>query len=318
MGEAVGHGKVILFGEHAVVHGCPALAMALGRGARATAEPSDVDCLEVEPFGTRLWLDRPADGPHAQLQEAFALALDDVPTDRPPLRVAARLEVPAGAGLGASAALSVAIARAIDGALGRSRTEAQIAETSLRWERVFHGNPSGVDSAMAASGGVAQFVRGQPLQPVTVPGPLPLVVGHSGQAPSTRAMVQSVERQLQAEPDNVRGIFADIETIVVDGRSALERGDLGRLGQLMTRNQQLLDRLSLSTTRLEEMCRATIGAGALGAKLTGGGGGGCMIALAADFAAAEGIAAHLRDEFDAEAFLASPPPAAPATDSAAP
>lgn len=304
MTDAVGHGKIILFGEHAVVHGCPALAMALPRGALARAQVSDVDRLHVLPFDSHIVLDGRVPEPElSPLYVAFEAALADAPGGRPRLAVQVELQVPAGAGLGASAALSVAILRAIDAALGRTRPDAEIIEASLRWERVFHGNPSGVDSAMAAAGGVAVFRKGEPLVPVPVSRLPALVVGHSGSAPSTREMVESVARQLARDPDKVRGIFEAIESIVINGRSALLRGDWKALGQLMVLNQQLLNTLLLSTSRLEAMCQAAIAAGALGAKLTGGGGGGCMIALAQDSGGAKAICDRLGDQFGAEAFV---------------
>jgi len=194
------------------------------------------------------------------------------------------------------------VIRAIDAAVARRRDDAEIVAASLHWERVFHGNPSGVDSAMAAHGGVALFRKGQPLRPVAVGKPPPLVVAYSGEAPSTGAMVASVARQFKRDPVRIKGTFDAIEAIVNNGRTALERGEFDRLGQLMTLNHQLLNTLLLSTTRLETLCRAAVEAGALGAKLTGGGGGGCMIAIAEDFEAAERVRARL-SEFDPDAFV---------------
>ena len=304
--NAIGHGKVILFGEHAVVHGCPALAMALPRGCRAQASVADRDSVTLLPLGargTRVVLGEPAQGKHeAKLQEAFATAFADAPAERSMLAVTAELQVPAGAGLGASAAISVAVARAIDWALERTRSSEQLIEASMRWERVYHGNPSGVDSTMAVLGGLRLYRRGQAPELVVVEKPPWLVVAYSGSAPSTREMVESVARQLSQAPQKVGSIFEAIEAIVVNGKSALVRGDWVALGQLMTMNQKLLSSLMLSTSTLEDMCHAAVDAGALGAKLTGGGGGGCMIALAADGTDAERVRTALCS-FDPQAFV---------------
>jgi mevalonate kinase len=144
---------------------------------------------------------------------------------------------------------------------------------------VFHGNPSGIDSAMAAAGGVALYRKGQPLEALTLARKLTLVVGDSGAPSSTHETVASVARQHAQNPAKLDQIFEGIEALVMNAKAALQTGEAGRLGQLMTLNQKLLSAMLLSTTALEEMCHAAERAGALGAKLTGGGGGGCMIAL---------------------------------------
>jgi len=305
MGGGVGHGKIILFGEHAVVHGKPALSAPLPRGCRAEATDADADLLRVLPWGIDVVPDADADGEHAELQRALSALLDARGSSggrhRVHHRIRATLAIPAGAGLGASAALSVAVARALDDAEGVERSDAELVEISLAWERVFHGNPSGVDSAMAVHGRVALFLRGQAPAPVEVGRSLFVVVGHSGQAPSTRSMVESVERQLQRDPAKVGKILDGIEAVVNNGRSALRDGNLRDLGQLMVLNQKLLNSLMLSTSRLEEMCACAIDAGALGAKLTGGGGGGCMIALCDSEPLATTVIDALAD-FDGDAF----------------
>ncbi|HEY2735511.1 MAG TPA: mevalonate kinase, partial [Polyangiales bacterium] len=131
---------------------------------------------------------------------------------------------------------------------------------------------------------------------------LTLVVAHSGEHGSTKAMVASVARQHARDRDKAEQIFDAIAALVQNAKSALEDGDYARLGQLMDLNQTLLNTLMLSTSKLEAMCATARGAGALGAKLTGGGGGGCMIALAADRAAASSIASALSGD-GSESFI---------------
>lgn len=283
-------GKVILFGEHGVVYGRPALAAGLSTGATAelvSAPGLATARLTVDPWGVTVDAITPDASTHALAASTnqLALAFGEIVAayeSRPALHVRVKMELPSGAGLGGSAALSVAIVRAFDEALGIARTPSEAADIALRAERVFHGNPSGVDTAMAAAGGVAVYRKGQPLQPVLVKQRITLVVGHSGEPGMTKETVASVARQHAQRPDKVEQIFAGMEAIVNNGKSALERGDLVSLGQLMELNQKLLVTLVLSTPRLEEMCTAAVMAGALGSKLTGGGGGGCMIALVSD------------------------------------
>jgi len=283
-------GKVILFGEHGVVYGRPALAAGLSTVPTAelvSAPGLTTARLSVEPWGVTVDAIAPDASGHAPAaatnQLALAFGAIVAAYEQPlALHVKVKMELPSGAGLGGSAALSVAIVRAFDDALGIARSSSEAADIALRAERVFHGNPSGVDTAMAAAGGVAVYRKGQPLQTVVAKRRITLVVGHSGEPGMTKETVASVARQHAQKPEKVEQIFAGMEAIVNNGKSALERGDLVSLGQLMELNQKLLVTLVLSTPRLEEMCTAAVKAGALGSKLTGGGGGGCMIALVSD------------------------------------
>lgn len=277
---AVGYGKLILLGEHSVVYGRPALAASLAVGAEATATIAERNSLHVQPWDVTVFADRPeAHTDSENLRRALNAVLDLQPQPSPAFAIEARLDLPAGAGLGSSAALGVAVLRAIDEARGAVRSRDQITEMSLAWERVFHGNPSGVDNAMAAGAGVALYRKGQPLEAVTPRHRPRFVVAHSGEFGSTKLMVESVARQHEKAPARLDQIFDGIESLVLNARVALEHGDMAGFGKLMDLNQALLNSLMLSTVTLEEMCGAARHAGALGAKLTGGGGGGCMIAL---------------------------------------
>jgi mevalonate kinase len=276
--EARASGKVILLGEHAVVYGVPAIAVGMDRGARATATPLE------RPGASELFLqglefaiedtDQERD-----LGRAFAAVLDATfGPQRAPMRVTAHTDLPPGAGLGCSAALGVAIARALDPAAPTER----ILERAMAWERVFHGNPSGIDTAVAAHGGFVYFRRGAPLETLGVRGTLDLCVGHSGTASSTKAMVEAVARLRDRKPEIVEKAFAGIQSLVRNARLALEAGDRVALGRLMDLNQMILAGLFVSTQELEHMCALARETGALGAKLTGAGGGGCVVALVPD------------------------------------
>ena len=207
--------------------------------------------------------------------------------------------------MGSSAALGVAVLRALDQARGLTRGDEEIYERSLAWERVFHGNPSGIDAAVASLGGCVQFQRspgaGQPaaIQRVRVPCAMHLCIGHSGQASSTKSMVEAVARMRERRPEATQRTFDAIHTLVKNARLAVEAGDVRAIGQLLDLNQMLLSGLFVSTPEIEQMCASARTAGALGAKLTGAGGGGCVVALVEDAARGEVVlAAWKRDGFD--------------------
>jgi mevalonate kinase len=300
-GTGRAHGKVILVGEHAVVYGRPAIAAALPQGASARARfTDDTDSvLSVEPWHVEV---RPRDD--SPLARAFAVMLDAVGIERP-VRIDAVLELPGGSGLGSSAALGCAVLRALDALVGVESRSAEMAHgITLAWERIFHGRPSGVDNAIAWRGGLIWYVRGHPLEPIRARRPLQLVIGDSGEPCSTRITVTEVARRYERERDRMEKNFEAIAAIVRNARMAMEAGDLRALGQLFDLNHSLLASMLVSTTSLEDMIAAAREAGALGAKLTGGGGGGCMIALVPD----PQTAARVRDALTAlgkRAFIAT-------------
>lgn len=293
---SLGHGKVILLGEHSVVHGRPALALSIANGAQVSSSQArgDRTTLHIAPWNVDVDSGPEVNVGREPLQQALRVARGFYDDDLE-LALSANVQLPSGAGMGSSAALGVAVLRALDEARGLTRPDAEIYERSLAWERVFHGNPSGIDNAMATYGGMALFKRGEPLTRIVPRHPVQLVVAYSGSSSSTKTMVDSVARQFAREPERVGKLFDAIASIVMNGKLALEQGDLKGLGQLMTMNHKLLSSLMLSTDALEEMNERAVSAGALGAKVTGAGGGGCMVALVEDEASRSRVANALRE-----------------------
>lgn len=283
-------GKVILFGEHAVVYGVPAIAAGIERGAVATAGAASGHCTLSVP-DWNLFASEGDDGhPLARAWNALIEASDI----RRPVHVVARASLPPGGGLGCSAAMGVAIARALDPDVSPDALQQRV----FAWESVFHGNPSGIDAAVAARGGCVSFRRGHAPEPIALPRALKLCIGHTGIASATKTMVESVARLRERRPEVVDKTFAGIDSVVRNARLAIEGGDWRAVGQLMDMNQMLLGGLFVSTDEIERLCGAAREAGALGAKLTGAGGGGTVIALVADEAAAQAVlAAWERDGF---------------------
>ncbi|MEI9954681.1 MAG: mevalonate kinase [Pseudomonadota bacterium] len=264
------NGKVILLGEHAVVHGVPAIAAGLERGAFANARPAQSSSLCIAERRAR-------PGDESELGQAFGALLASLAA--PALAVEASLEVPPGSGLGASAALAVAIARAVLEGSGSEPDSARVLAAAAAWEGVYHGNPSGIDAAAAAHDGCLLFDRANGLQPIALGRDLVLAIGLAGPPASTKLMVESVARLRERRPAVVDKAFEGIGALVRNAKLCLEAGDLPGLGSLMNYNQMLLSGLFVSTEGIERCCGLARDAGALGAKLTGAGGGGAVVAL---------------------------------------
>ncbi len=282
-------GKVILLGEHAVVYGTPAIAVGIDRGARARATTIARGPSRLHVRGWNIDVTE-SDSGH-DLASAFRALLETMrAASLPPQAVDVEADLPPGGGLGCSAAMGVAIARALE----PNVADDVLQERAMAWERVFHGNPSGVDAAVAARGGCIFFRRGESLEAVRPRGALRLCVGSTGVASSTKSMVDSVARLRQKEPNLVDQSFEAVRALVHSARLAITEGDRFALGRLMDLNQALLGALFVSTPDIDRMCTIARQAGALGAKLTGAGGGGSVIALVPSPAVGDDVLAAWR------------------------
>jgi mevalonate kinase len=259
-----GHGKVILLGEHAVVYGHPALAGALELGVLVTAHRSARWRVSIDEWDLDVH-----DGP-------IVTAVQQVAAPDPgPWHIDAHATLPSRAGLGSSAALLVACARA----MGPPGLAPQAIEAAAQaGERVFHGNPSGIDVALATRGGLGLFRRGHGLSPLSA-APFTLAIGLSGEPRDTAACVAEVARRREIDADIDRRLGAMGE-LALAGEHALRHGDVVALGPMFDAAHAYLATLAVSTARLDRLCAIARAAGALGAKLTGAGGGGAVIALA--------------------------------------
>lgn len=278
-------GKVILLGEHAVVYGRPALAASLPLGLEVEVTAGEGP-LRFESDRAELAADaRPA----ALVREAASIL--GVPADGLVVRV--RSELPPAVGLGSSAALSVATLRALAAAAGRRLSPEEELALGRRLEATFHGTPSGIDPAAAAMGGCFRFVRGDlpSITPLRLPRPLPLVVVFGARPRSTGAAVGGLRTRWEADRARYEALFDDVAATVEAGAAAVERGDLAGLGRAFDRNQELLETLGVSAPEVEELVATARHAGALGAKLTGGGAGGAVLAVAEDAEAVAGALA---------------------------
>jgi mevalonate kinase len=282
-------GKVILLGEHAVVYGHPALAAAVRQRV----------AVELVEHDGPLRIELPAglSAPPEALRAAEAMLRE---LGLPPRFVArVQSELPLGGGLGSSAALGVALARAAADANGRALPDDEAARLALHLETVFHGAPSGVDPETCARGGAVLFVRAREGRPAQVERlrprtPTALVVALTGILRGTRSTVLPLSARRAERPSLYDPLLSLLGELARGGKDALERGDLLDLGVRFDAAQGVLGALGVSCPELDELVLALRGLGALGAKLTGAGGGGAAIGLARDLGDAEAIAAALR------------------------
>jgi mevalonate kinase len=275
-------GKVILFGEHAVVYGRPAIAVPV-HILRATVEaapapPGGGLRIIAEDVGQTVELDAaPPDHPLALIARLTLEALGAPPPD---LTLTLRSTIPIASGLGSGAAVSAALARALAAALHANLDDDRLSALVFEVEKLHHGTPSGIDNTVVIYGRPVYFVRGATAQTFSIGRPFTLAIADTGIASPTRVAVGDVRRLYQANPAAIAPIFDQIGAIAEEARAAIEQGDISTLGALMNHNHALLRRLAVSCPELDALVQTARESGTPGAKLSGAGRGGNMIALA--------------------------------------
>lgn len=286
MVTATAPGKIILFGEHAVVYGQPAIAAPVSQiRARADIEPLNGEgiLLRAPDLGVEGWLgDAPLDDPLAAPLR-YLLARSPEKANRS-FAITVTSELPIASGLGSGAAIATAVIRAAGHylELEPELTPEVISGLVYEVEKLHHGTPSGIDNTVIAFEQPVYFRRQTPqdlIEPFAIGCPLTLLIGDTGVRSSTREVVGDVRRQWQADPHRFEAIFAACGALAEQARAAIAGGDLALVGRLMDANQRELERMTVSSPELEWLIRAARQAGAAGAKLSGGGRGGNMIAL---------------------------------------
>lgn len=290
LAQASAPAKAILFGEHAVVYGRPAIALPVpqlrttatilpGKGSlklssryRGAGGPRQVD------------IDLATAGPAEALAVAARAALRHAGrTERTPWQVLVESGIPTGQGLGSSAAVAVAVVRALGQAAepDESWDPQTVADLALEAERCVHGQASGIDTAVTAYGAPIRFQQGR-AQPLVLGCPLRLLIADSGTRGATAEMVAGVRARHAEHPHTYDEWFDRVGQVADDALRALAEGSPRWLGQLMNVNHLALQAMQVSTPLLDSLVAAARHAGAWGAKLTGSGGGGAILALVDD------------------------------------
>ena len=280
-------GKVILFGEHAVVYGQPAIAVPVTQvKAKAT--------VEMGPEGQGITIIA------EDLEQSYSL--QQAPPDDPlraivvstlehlgvgtqqDLTIMVSSTIPIARGLGSGAAVSTAIVRALSKHFenlgsGHPSSSQTISNLVYETEKIHHGTPSGIDNTVIAFEKPVYFAKGQTVEIFSVKSPFLLAIADTGIASPTKIAVGEVRRAWEREREKYEEIFDEIGTIAEMGRQAVERGEIETVGQLMNENHRLLQLIGVSSPELDGLVEAARQAGALGAKLSGAGRGGNIIAL---------------------------------------
>ena len=287
-------GKIILFGEHAVVYGRPAIAVPVTQvQATAAVESSEhgliIEAPDVE-HPAAVGLADPID----PLASIVQLTLEHLNCPLPDLRLTIRSTIPVASGLGSGAAVSTAIVRALAQWAGARLDPAEVNALVYEVEKLHHGTPSGIDNTVIVYQQPVYFVRGEPIQTFHVARPFTVVIGNTGIASPTKVTVGDVRTGWEKDRARYEAWFNRIGAIARQAQAAIESGAIDRLGPLMDQNQVLLRDLDVSSVELERLIFDAKQAGASGAKLVGGGRGGNMIALV-DERTVETVATALRN-----------------------
>jgi len=264
MGSGEGFAKTILFGEHFVVQGSHAIGASLSKSMKLKITPSEELSLNIKTGQIVL--------------DASRTILDLMGLDGNYF-IEVETDIPSGAGLGWSAAYSVALVRAAAEEKGAELGWEEVAKYAYSGEKIFHGNPSGIDNTLASRSGAILFKRGEEPALIALKEPIHLVIAYTGKMGYTKDLVAGVARTKEENPEAFSKLLQAVETLILEAKNALESGDLDKLGSLMDQNQKYLRQVGVSSSELEEFIRIFKEEGALGAKLTGSGGGGCVIGL---------------------------------------
>jgi mevalonate kinase len=281
MGEGSGFGKVILFNEHFVVYGVPSIVCAIDRATTATVESSEgegwsiEDNREATPGYKEEKLEQQKDSTEHILKAA---GIDQMKNH---IKITLKGDLVAASGIGASAASCAAIARALSDEFDLGLSDEKINELAYEGEKGYHGTPSGIDNTAATYGGLIWFIRGEPnvIERMKLKKPVGIVMGNTGLVADTKAAVTGVRERKEKNPERYDKLFKEAEDLAHRAKKALENYDLKAVGEHMNENHRLLQTIEVSCKELDFLVDLAREQGAPGAKMTGGGLGGNMVAL---------------------------------------
>lgn len=301
-GRASAPAKIILFGEHFVVYGNPAILATIDRRITVTAKKakdgkvkikSDIASGEFDGSTFRLIEGANARATLEPLYFAAKHSLD-ARKQKGGLEIEIKSDIPYGVGLGSSAASLVATIAAVESLLGRADKK-KVCESAIEAEKIIHKNSSGADCYVSTFGGMINYSKGGGYKKIEAKGKLFLVIGDTGIKHNTGELVSSVRKLKEANQMAFSGMMSQAKDMCAQALTAIDNGNIDHLGMLMNESQLLLERLGVSHEKADELIEVAKSAGAVGAKITGAGGGGAIIALASSKEDSERIAAAIKE-----------------------
>jgi len=280
-GEGIGFGKAILFNEHFVVYGIPAIVSAIGKYTTAKVESTNKtgwqlnDNRKATPNYKEEKTDQQKDSINRILKRM------NIDLSKKGIEITLNGNLYCASGVGASAASCVAIARALSDHYELNLSDEEINEIAYEGEKGYHGTPSGIDNTASTFGGLIWFEKGNDnvMDKISPPSPVEIVMGNTGKVADTTAAVAGVRARKEQNPQKYAEIFDRAENIAYLAKNAFQEEDYKELGKLMNENHKLLQQIEVSSRELDFLVKLARDNGALGAKLTGGGLGGNIIAL---------------------------------------
>jgi mevalonate kinase len=282
LGQGVGFGKVILFNEHFVVYGIPAVVSAIGARTTALVERKSGSGFEIKD-------ERPeTPGYKAEKLQQQKESLDimlkfmKIDTQHNHYDITLGGDLIAASGVGASAASCAAIARAFSQELGLNFSDERVNDVAYEGEKGYHGTPSGIDNTAATYGGLIWYRRegsSQLMERMRLRKPVEIVMGNTGKVADTKIVVAGVKERKEKEPEKYARLFQEADQLAMNARKQLEGFNLEKVGAYMNENHKLLQEIGVSSPELDALVKVALDAGAVGAKLTGTGRGGYMVAL---------------------------------------
>ncbi|MBU0756964.1 MAG: mevalonate kinase [Nanoarchaeota archaeon] len=266
-------GKIILFGEHSVVYGKPAIAVPVKEVfTEAIVEPSPVFKI-VSDFELK-------DNENVLLKNAIDVILFELGIKNTDFLIRINSTLPVGRGMGSSASISISIIKALSLHIGIVKSENELNRIAYECEKVFHGTPSGIDNTVIAYEKPVHFIKGENIEFLNIKMPFTLLIAGTGKKKhGTKEIVADVRKGYEKNKEQYSAFFEEMGNIALSAKDSVTRGDIQHMGRLMDMNHEYLQKIGVSSKGLDRLVKAAKNAGALGAKLVGAGRGGNMVAL---------------------------------------
>jgi mevalonate kinase len=278
-------GKAILFGEHSVVYGKPAIAMAINKRVQVKILEGSKNIIKVNLRDLGIYgqidLKNNTIFSNSSNKGILKYVLSSIKKihEESGLDISIDVNVPIGGGLGSSAAITVALIAALSKYNNINLKKEEIAKFAHEVELEVQNSASPLDTFISTYGGIIYLKKGgKEIFPLDIKSDIPIVVGYTNSRGDTGKLIEKVKYRKENYPEIMNPIIDSIESVTDEAKESILKNDENRIGELMNINHGLLDALGVNTLALSNMVYTARNAGALGSKITGAGGGGSIIA----------------------------------------